>query len=134
MWCLTTVIPARGKLRQEGNDLKANLGYIVRLCLNQAKIYKQIILAQYHKISSWVVCLHLLGACLPVCTCVHKSVEVRDSTEAEPPRTLLDIPKQSLQKAGKLNLRHRELFVIYLKTESPVMQAGLDSVCRRSCL
>lgn len=40
-------------------------------------------------------------------------MEVRDSTEAGPPRTGLDIPKQSLQKAGKVNLGHRELLFLF---------------------
>lgn len=88
-------------------------------------------------VSPWVVCPHLLGACVPVCTRVHRSVEVRDSTEAEPPRTILDIPKQSLQKAGKVNLGHREFFFFFfnfLETGSPVIQVGLDSVYRWSWL
>jgi hypothetical protein len=37
VWWHTSLIPAIGKLRQEGHNFKANLGYIMRTCLKRKK-------------------------------------------------------------------------------------------------
>lgn len=117
------MIPARGGPRQEDKDLKANLGYTVRLSQLTKDLQANYFSLVPQKNSSWVVCFHLcawLGTHLPVCMCAQ-SVEVRDSTEAEPPKTVLDSPKPFCRRQERLTSDTESHFSIYFETGSSVI-------------